>query len=138
MAGWVLFFAGTTYAMINVRVVDGWMRISAKRLAKEIAEVQRGKFDFANLEDLLRRTEEGAETVRRRNSRGVRSVLVLVALARCFCGVSVQPPREKYAGAAPVSKFEPATRWGYLSSCDRPDTPLRLALPQRSPFRTAR
>ena len=42
MAGWVLFFAGTTYAMINVRVVDAWMRISSKRMAEDIAEVQRG------------------------------------------------------------------------------------------------
>ena len=61
MAGWVLFFAGSTYAMINVRVVDGWMRISAKRLAKEIAEVQRGKDIFAKFEHLLLRKEEGAD-----------------------------------------------------------------------------
>ncbi len=61
MAGWVLFFAGSTYAMINMRVVDGWMRISSKRLATEIADVQRGKFDFVGLEPLLLRSEEGAE-----------------------------------------------------------------------------
>jgi len=61
MAGWVLFFAGSTYAMINVRVVDAWLRISSKRLAKDIADVQRGKFDFAGLEHLLVRTEAGAE-----------------------------------------------------------------------------
>jgi hypothetical protein len=61
MAGWVLFFAGSTYAMINVRVVDGWMRISAKRMATEIAEVRRAKFDFAGLEHLLLRHEEGAD-----------------------------------------------------------------------------
>ena len=61
MAGWVLFFAGTIYAMINVRVVDAWMRISAKRLATEIADVPRGKFDFAGLEHLLLRIEVGAD-----------------------------------------------------------------------------
>ena len=61
MAGWVLFFAGSTYAMINVRVVDGWMRISAKRLAKEIAEVQRGKDVFTKFEHLLLRKEERAD-----------------------------------------------------------------------------
>ena len=61
MAGWVLFFAGSTYAIINVRVVDGWMRISAKRLAKEIAEVQRGKDIFAKFEHLLLRKEERAD-----------------------------------------------------------------------------
>jgi hypothetical protein len=59
MAAWVLFFAGSTYAMINVRVVDAWMRISSKRMAKDIAEVQRGdKTVFAKLEGLLLRNEE--------------------------------------------------------------------------------
>ena len=53
MAGWVLFFARSTYAMINVRVVDAWMRISSNRLEMEIADVQRGRFDFAKLEPLL-------------------------------------------------------------------------------------
>ena len=33
--------------MINVRVVDAWMRISSKRLEMEIADVQRSRFDFA-------------------------------------------------------------------------------------------
>jgi hypothetical protein len=59
MAGWVLFFAGSTYALINVRVVDAWMRISSKRMANEIAEIQRGKKDiFAKFEHLLLRNEE--------------------------------------------------------------------------------
>ena len=62
MAGRVLFFAGSTYAMVNVRVVDAWMRISSKRMAKDIAEVQRGrKKIFAELERLLLRTDERAE-----------------------------------------------------------------------------
>jgi hypothetical protein len=61
MAGWVLFFAGSNYAMINIRVVDAWVRIAAKRLATEIADVRRGKFDFAGLEHLLLLTEEDAE-----------------------------------------------------------------------------
>jgi hypothetical protein len=61
MAGWVLFFAGSTYALINVRVVNAWLRISSKRLATEIADIQRGSFDFDGLEHLLLRTEEGAE-----------------------------------------------------------------------------
>jgi hypothetical protein len=61
MAGWILFFAGSTYAMINARVVDAWMRISAKRMAEEIAEVQSGKNVFAKLEHLLLRKEERAD-----------------------------------------------------------------------------
>ena len=61
MAGWVLFFAGSTYAMINGDVVEGWMRISAKRLFTDVAAVRHGQFDFADLEHLLLRTEEGEE-----------------------------------------------------------------------------
>ena len=61
MAGWVLFFSGSTYAMINARVVDAWMRVSANRMATEIADVQHAKFDFARLEHLLIRTEEAAD-----------------------------------------------------------------------------
>ena len=61
MAGWILFFAGSTYAMINVHVVGAWMRISSKRLAKEIAKVERGSFVFADLEPLLLRSDERAE-----------------------------------------------------------------------------
>jgi hypothetical protein len=61
MAGWILFFAGSTYAMVNVRVVDAWMRISSKRMAEEIADVQRAKFVFAKLEHLLLRKEERAD-----------------------------------------------------------------------------
>ena len=65
MAGWVLFFAGSTYALINAHAVHAWMRISSKRLATEIAAVQRGKFDFADLEPLLvpdmQATDEGED-----------------------------------------------------------------------------
>jgi hypothetical protein len=61
MSGWVLFFAGTNYAIINVDVVEGWMRISAKRLSTEIGDVRLGKFKFADLERLLLRTEESEE-----------------------------------------------------------------------------
>lgn len=53
MAGWVLFFAGSTYALIRAHAVHAWMRISSKRLAEEIADVQRGQFDFTDLEPFL-------------------------------------------------------------------------------------
>jgi len=63
MAGWVLFFAGTTYALINSDVVEGWMRISAKRMADDVSKVRsgRGKDVFAKCEDLLLRGEKEAD-----------------------------------------------------------------------------
>ena len=61
IAGWVLFFAGSTYAVIKREVVDAWLRISAKRLDPDIRQVRRGRFDFDELEDLLLHTWEEAE-----------------------------------------------------------------------------
>jgi len=61
IAGWVLFFAGSTYAVIKREVVDAWLRISAKRLDPDIRQVRRGRFNFDELEDLLLHTWEEAE-----------------------------------------------------------------------------
>jgi hypothetical protein len=52
-AGWVLFSAGTTYAVVKAEVVDGWGRISSKRIRNDLEMVGRGRFDFDPLEDLL-------------------------------------------------------------------------------------
>jgi hypothetical protein len=51
--GWVLFFAGTTYAVVKMKVVDGWGRISSKRIQRDLEKVWTGEFDFDSLEDLL-------------------------------------------------------------------------------------
>jgi hypothetical protein len=52
-SGWVLFFAGTTYAVVKTKVINGWGRISSKRIAKDLNQVARGQFEFEKLEDLL-------------------------------------------------------------------------------------
>lgn len=52
-AGWVLFFAGTTYAVVKIKVIDGWGRISSKRIGEDLEKVGRGEFDFDSLEHLL-------------------------------------------------------------------------------------
>lgn len=51
--GWVLFFAGTTYAVVKLEVIDGWGRISSKRIGKDLENVGKGEFDFDSLEHLL-------------------------------------------------------------------------------------
>ena len=51
--GWILFFAGTTYAVVKMKVVDGWGRISSKRIQRDLEKVGTGEFDFDSLEDLL-------------------------------------------------------------------------------------
>ena len=45
-AGWALFYAGTTFALVQSRSVEGWPRISSKRLADTLKEVAEGTFDF--------------------------------------------------------------------------------------------
>jgi fido (protein-threonine AMPylation protein) len=51
--GWVLFFAGATYAVVTMKVVDGWGRISSKRIGDDLEKVGAGEFDFGSLEHLL-------------------------------------------------------------------------------------
>lgn len=51
--GWILFFAGTTYAVVKMKVVDGWGRISSKRIRLDLERVATGEFDFDSLEHLL-------------------------------------------------------------------------------------
>jgi hypothetical protein len=52
-AGWVLFWAGSSYAVIQVGAVEGWPRISSKRISEELRDVAIGRFDFDALEPLL-------------------------------------------------------------------------------------
>jgi hypothetical protein len=60
-AGWVLFFAGSSYAVINLKVVEGWQRVSSKRIAEDLDKVGEGLFEFASLERLLRPESGGAD-----------------------------------------------------------------------------
>jgi hypothetical protein len=52
-AGWALFFAGTTYAAVQIGAVENWPAISSKRMSDELRRVVRGQFDFDSLEHLL-------------------------------------------------------------------------------------
>lgn len=54
-SGWVLFFAGSTYALIKASSVEGWARISSKAIRDDITAIENGQYDFASLEPLLRR-----------------------------------------------------------------------------------
>ena len=57
-AGWVLFFAGTTYAVVKMKTVDGWGRISSERIRGDLDKVDEGGFAYDALEYLLGRFEE--------------------------------------------------------------------------------
>jgi hypothetical protein len=59
--GWILFFAGTTYAVVKMKVVDGWGRISSKRIQADLEKVGRGEFDYDSLEHLLLAAEPFGE-----------------------------------------------------------------------------
>ena len=52
-SGWILFFAGTTYAVMKTRVLEGWGRVSSKGIEEELKEVMTGRFNFDQLERLL-------------------------------------------------------------------------------------
>ena len=53
-AGWCFFCAGPShYAIIKLKAVDGWPRISSKRIADELKQVPLGMYDFDQLEPLL-------------------------------------------------------------------------------------
>jgi hypothetical protein len=57
----VLFFAGTTFAVVKMKVIDGWGRISSKRIDEDLKKVGRGGFDFDSLEHLLLGSESPSE-----------------------------------------------------------------------------
>jgi hypothetical protein len=52
-AGWALFYAGTTFAIVNTKAVEGWPRVTSKHHQSELAKVARGRFDFSGYYDLL-------------------------------------------------------------------------------------
>jgi hypothetical protein len=57
-AGWTLFWARSSYAIIATKAVEGWARISSKRIEDDLIEVSRGAYDFNQLEPLLLRAEQ--------------------------------------------------------------------------------
>jgi hypothetical protein len=52
-AGWALFYAGTTFAMVKTKAVEGWPRVSSKRLRDKLQDVAQGQFDFDRYFHLL-------------------------------------------------------------------------------------
>lgn len=52
-AGWALFYAGTTFAMVKTKAVEGWRRVSSKRLQDKLELVAQGQFNFARYFNLL-------------------------------------------------------------------------------------
>src|ERR1700680_2306308 len=40
-AGWVMFWMGTSYAVVKLDAVEGWPRIASKRIAEDLKKVAR-------------------------------------------------------------------------------------------------
>jgi hypothetical protein len=61
-AGWALINAGDTYAAVTLDAIASWQRVSSKRLASELNDVAAGKYDFDDIENLVKpRSAEKAE-----------------------------------------------------------------------------
>jgi hypothetical protein len=52
-AGRVLFFSGGSFGVIMTSAVENWTRLSSKRIASELIDVEAGGYDFSALEQLL-------------------------------------------------------------------------------------
>jgi hypothetical protein len=50
IAGWALFWAGSSYAIIRVSAIEGWPRMSSKRIEDDLYRIARGRFDFGEIE----------------------------------------------------------------------------------------
>lgn len=48
--GWVLVNAGTMFGAVRKDALTNWPRVSSKRISNEVIAVQRGQYDFAELE----------------------------------------------------------------------------------------
>jgi hypothetical protein len=58
-AGWALFYIGPTYyGIIKLESVQGWSRISSKRIADDLNKVQRGEFKWEQYKELLMSTHQ--------------------------------------------------------------------------------
>ncbi len=60
-SGWVLFFAGNSYGLISVDVVEGWSRLTSKLISAETSQALAGRYDFTALEELLTVKEDVGE-----------------------------------------------------------------------------
>ncbi len=60
-AGWVLFWAGSSYAIIKVAAVEGWPRMSSKRIEDDLQRLSDRRFSnefFDRIEDVLLRGDD--------------------------------------------------------------------------------
>jgi hypothetical protein len=61
IAGWALFWAGSSYAIVRVSAVEGWPRISSKRIEEDLYRVSRGRFDFGEIEESILSNDDTAD-----------------------------------------------------------------------------
>ncbi len=53
VAGWVLFDAGSTYAVVRVPAVENWPRVFTKPIVEDLSKVAAGTYKFSEHEHLL-------------------------------------------------------------------------------------
>ena len=60
-AGWALFYAGRSYALIKLDSVEAWPRPGSKRIRTDLESVVKGEFDFSRLISLFEPAEQSDE-----------------------------------------------------------------------------
>ena len=58
VAGWCLFNAGATYAVVRFSAVKNWPRLGTKRIADGLEQAAKGEFPFDVHQDLLVEDDE--------------------------------------------------------------------------------
>jgi hypothetical protein len=59
--GWSLFFAKTTFAVVQSNIVANWPRMSSKRLGAVLNELDEGTFDFDEHADLFVQSTDASD-----------------------------------------------------------------------------
>jgi hypothetical protein len=61
-AGWILFWAGSGYALVRQSAVEGWTRVSAKRIKDVLQAAKIGDFGRIDIPSLFSSFSEVAES----------------------------------------------------------------------------
>jgi len=58
-AGWTLFYAGKSYALVTTTIIAKWARLTSKRLGRDaLLAIEWGEFEYDEHEPILFRNDD--------------------------------------------------------------------------------